>query len=87
MPPKYRVIPMKFDTESWAAALEQAADGNKKELAYLLGIDPSTVSTWTKLHYQQAFPYPSMTAFLNACNLLDLDPRKFFILDWGKYDG
>jgi len=77
----YRIYPMKFDTELWAERLAAAAAGNQAELAYILGIDPSTISGWTKQHYSLAFPYPSMTFFLNVCNLLDFNPQDFFCLD------
>jgi len=86
MPPKHRVIPMKFDTETWADALELAADDGQKELAYLLGLDPSTVSSWINGRYSPNFPYPSMTTFLNVCNMLDLNPQNYFILDLEAYE-
>jgi len=80
----YRIYPMKFDTDLWTQRLSEAAAGNQRELAYLLGIDPSTISGWTRHLYKQAFPYPSMTLFINVCNLLDFNPQEFFCLDTGE---
>lgn len=77
----YRIHPMVFDTAKWAAVLEKAAAGDQKGLAYLLGIDPSTLSGWINKRYGKAFEYPSMTFFLNVCNQLDLNPQDFFCLD------
>lgn len=77
----YRIYPMVFDRTKWAAVLNVAAAGDQKGLAYLLGIDPSTLSGWINDRYSPNFQHPSMTFFLNVCNMLDLNPQEFFCLD------
>jgi len=77
----FRVYPMKFDTEKWAAVMNGDWAKDDIQKGYLLGVNPSTISGWRKLYLEPNFPHPNMHNFLNVCNLLDLNPQDFFILD------
>jgi hypothetical protein len=81
MTTEYRVIDFQFDAEKWAvhitAMIKQVGE---KELAAMLGMTISGLRHWANNRYPMGFSYPSMTNFLLACNLMDADPRQFFIL-------
>jgi hypothetical protein len=41
----------------------------------------ATIVNWANGNYKSEFPWPHMLNLLKVCNLLDLDPRAFFILE------
>jgi hypothetical protein len=82
MPAIYKVYNFRFDLERFGYDLKRCKFVNDKTLAAMLGLDASTVNNW-KNHARSntETPYPSMTNFLKVCNLLDLDPREYFVLE------
>jgi len=81
MTTEYRVVDFKFDADKWAAHVTAMIERvGEKELAALLGMSVSGLWHWANNRYPMGFAYPSMTNFLLACNLMDADPRQFFIL-------
>lgn len=81
MPPKYLIVPMKFDAQKWARAIASIPKQERDVYGGIIGVNPSTLATWANPRMHATFPFPSMSAFLNTCNALDLDPREFFILN------
>lgn len=72
-----------FDHSAWAAVLRQAeTDGLLPVLAEMSGQTETHLSGVGRGKYAGTrFPFPAMSNFINICNLLDLDPRSFFILE------
>jgi len=81
MTTEYRVVDFQFDASKWAIHITAVSEQvGEKELAAMLGITVSGLRHWANNSYPMGFHYPSMTNFLLACNLMDADPRQFFIL-------
>lgn len=81
---RYSLAFWEFDIKAWNAAMLKASlEMGEDFVAAVLGVSPKTVHTWTVTDSSSysKFPHPSMTNFIKACNELDLDPRKFFILE------
>lgn len=79
---KLTVVPFVFDWQTFSDDLRQATDQNGIEravLAQLIGIDSSTLGNWINRQYPDG-GYPLIKHFLAACNWLDVDPRKYFVL-------
>ena len=81
MTTKYRVFNFVFDLPSFGEALKMVEPGEIRLVADMLDIDQSTLRNWRNGAYKQPFAHPNMHNFLNVCNLLDLDPRAFFVLE------
>jgi len=81
MTTKYRLAPMKFDTLKWSKTIAAIPVRDRDDFGYAIGVAGGTLKTWANLKQIAQFPFPSMNAFINACNMLDLDPRDFFILE------
>lgn len=81
MTTKHKVVPMEFDSAAWAIIVQRACDMiDIQVLADMLGVSVGCVKHWRNNKYPDGFEYPSMTNFIRACNLLDADPRDFFVL-------
>lgn len=81
MTTKHKVIPMEFDSAAWAKLVQRACDEiGTDTVADMLGVTTSCIKHWRKNEFPAGFEYPSMTNFIRACNLLDADPRAFFVL-------
>jgi hypothetical protein len=79
----YRLFNWRFNIVAFAADLERCDFVSNYELAALLGVDDTTISNWKHRAYASGpAPYPNMTNFMKVCNLLDLDPRNYFVLDF-----
>lgn len=82
MTTEYRVISFKFDAEKWAQTVTRAVqEVGLEHMAALCGMSTNGIKHWANNQYPMGFAYPSMTNFLLACNLMDADPRQFFILE------
>jgi hypothetical protein len=81
---KYKLLNWEFNKGAWAQALILSVDLLGIEfVAGVLQVSKFTVHNWIKMPQSAYgdFPHPSMSNFLHACNMLDLDPREFFILE------
>lgn len=79
---KASYVNFKFDFKSWSRTIANWADVVGTDfISEAIEADPNTIRAWSGGHFKVNYPYPSMTLFIRACNLLDLDPRQFFILD------
>jgi len=79
---KYVVVKFRFDMGALSAELRRLQSSDRKVLAGVIGVSPSTMENWASDVYHNAnFPYPNMSNFLAVCNALDLDPRDFFVLE------
>ena len=79
---QYVLADMKFDAEKWAELVSRAVEKiGLAEFAALMGMSQQGVRHWARNRYAMGFSYPSMTNFILACNLLDADPRQFFIME------
>jgi DNA-binding XRE family transcriptional regulator len=79
---KYKLVDWSFDSALWSSSVRNAADEiGTKDLAQLLDVSPTTIVNWANGNYKSEFPWPHMLNLLKVCNLLDLDPRAFFILE------
>ena len=81
MAPIYKIYKWRFDSKRWAKAIKFLTDDSVKNWAALLGVNPTTLSTWRHIDNPNRYPHPSMTSLLLVCNELDLDPRDFFVLE------
>lgn len=81
---RYSLVNWQFNMGSWSRAIQEASDEMGTEfVAQALEVSVKTVQNWIKMHESAygEFPYPNMTNFIRAMNMLDLDPREFFILE------
>lgn len=71
-----------FAWQEWADALRAALkDFTKEELAEIMEVHSHTILSWSGDEpHNDDTPYPSMTNFIKVCNMLDLDPRKFWYI-------
>jgi len=82
MTTEYRVVDFYFDAEKWGQQITMMCEKvGEKELAALMGMSRTGIWHWAHNSYPSGFAYPSMTNFLLACNLMDADPRTFFIIE------
>jgi len=81
MPPKYLIVPMKFDMAKWSRLIATIPLAERELYASTIGVNPNTLKSWANLKLYREFPFPSMSAFIAACNALDVDPREFFCLN------
>jgi len=86
MPPKYLIVPMKFDTAKWAHLMRRIQRDEMDLFAAAMAVQPETIKTWRNLERRHTFPFPSMSTFIAACNALDVDPRDFFCLNLPEHD-
>ncbi len=79
---KYRITDFIFDMDKFGYDLRRCAFVSDSQLEALLSVDRTTIINWKSGAYQRASdtPHPNMRNFLKVCNLLDLDPRDYFIL-------
>jgi len=78
----YEIRDFQFDAEKWALVVTDCIQKiGEKEFAALMGMSVSGVWHWANNRYPMGFAYPSMTNFILACNLMDVDPRQFFVLE------
>jgi hypothetical protein len=79
----YKLVSWQFDTDAWRMAVNKAVeDVGHDVVAGVLGVHVATIYGWKRMEsgYKE-FPYPNMTNFIAFCNAMDLDPRKFFVLE------
>lgn len=78
----YKLVNWRFNGALFAEHIQNAIDAMGSEvLAKAVGVHPQTVSAWGRGGWKADFPFPSMSNFLTTCNALDLDPRKYWILE------
>lgn len=51
------------------------------ELGEILGVSKNTVNNWANGNWQDGFEHPHLSNFVTVCNMMDLDPRDFWILE------
>lgn len=78
---KYILVSYKFDTLRWAKEIAKIPAKDRKTFGDYIGVNHSTLGTWANLREIDRFPFPSMSAFIAACNALDLKPSDFFVLN------
>lgn len=78
---RIRLVSWAFDTKAWGTAISTAREALGKSLPEFLEVDRASCENWEKGRYTGDFRWPSMKNFFKICNLLDLDPRDFFILE------
>jgi len=76
-----KLVKWTFHTNAWSQAITNAAREIGPELGELLGVDKATVSNWSRNKWTGQLQWPNMSNFLRVCDLLDLDPREFFIYE------
>lgn len=79
---KARIIPFVFDWQGFSDDLRLATDQggvSREVMSQLIGVDHSTLGNWINNQYPQN-SYPLVKHFLSACNWMDADPRKYFVL-------
>lgn len=76
----FKIIPWQFDAAAWAAAVTAADNDMNGTLHLFLDVSDSCVHNWSGGHFHESAPYPNMTNLIKFCNLVDCDPRSFFIL-------
>lgn len=80
--PTYQLYSWVFDGEAFGVLIGHAREQIGFEvLAEMIGVKAHTLDKWEKRQYDDKFPYPMITNILAVCNLLDADPRQFFILE------
>lgn len=78
----HKVVNFKFDAEAWQIAIGLARTVLDDDvIGAMIGATGSIVRQWATGGLKDDYPYPSMTLFIRACNVLDLNPAMFFILD------
>lgn len=78
----HKVVNFKFDVGAWQTAVGIARTMIDDDvLGAMIGASGSIVRQWAAGGLKDDYPYPSMTLFIRACNVLDLNPATFFILD------
>lgn len=80
MTTKYVVMNFRFDDEKWSETLKTIRTEDMMEFSQVIGVDRSTLVNWRNRAHKGAFPHPSMSNFIKACNWLDVDPRDYFTL-------
>jgi len=70
----------RFNSEAWAATLNNIGDELIEAARELTGLSEAAFWHWRNNTYPEGFEHPNMTNLLKICNLLDLDPRDFFDL-------
>lgn len=78
----YLYIPMTFDKEEFAADLLDFR--NKNRLTQKQADEMMGVVFFQTYEYTLNDQYPTVRNFMTACNLMDKDPRKYFVLDNGR---
>lgn len=80
----YRSINWEFNGELFAQKLQAMSEDDITAAAELMGVTRTAFYRWARNKYDNEFPFPRMHNFLRLCNLLDLDPRDFFVLEIPK---
>jgi len=78
----YIYIPMAFDREQFAHDLREFRSNNG--LTQAQGDELLGVTCFQTYEYTGHDLLPTMRNFLSLCNMLDADPRKYFVLDNGR---
>lgn len=79
---RYSLVNWVFHQTAFASAILLMHDTfTWIELGGLLGVSKSTVNNWANGNFSEQFPHQHMSNLLIVCNMLDLDPREFFILE------
>lgn len=78
---KYVVVAWEFNTALWADTIATQMVNFGQDLPAMTGVDKSTLNNWAKERYTEGFNWPSMVNFIRVCNLFDLNPDEFFILE------
>lgn len=79
---KYKSVKWVFNGVLFAEFCKRAIDNYGVEpAAHAIGVHPSTLIGWSEQRWREKFPHPAMGNFINACNLMDADPRLFWELD------
>jgi len=78
---KHKIVSMKFDSQAFSEAIKSSGI-DYQTIADCAGVHKNTVTSWVlRYHVTRGFDYPSMTNFINVCNLLDLNCASFFVFD------
>lgn len=77
----YRNSDWVFDRREWAKALNSARPEDLQAAVELTGLSKGGLYHWTKSNKMGVFQHPSMMNFLIFCNLLNLEPSRFFTLE------
>lgn len=78
----HKVVNFKFDVEAWQIAIGTARSMLDDDvIGAMIGATGSIIRQWAAGVLKDDYPYPSMTLFIRACNVLDLNPAAFFVLD------
>lgn len=78
---KYGIYNFEFDTVKWAALISRALSGiDRAVLAEMLNVSESALYNWSIGRVDHNFPHPNMSNFIRICNMLDVDPRDFFVI-------
>jgi len=78
---KYRVVYFKFDEVRFAAVLRAMKPDELAMIAEMLELSQGAVWHWLNPRVETGYAHPRMSNFIAVCNLLDLDPRDFFIIE------
>ena len=81
---RYSLVNWQFNLGAWSRAMQEAVDSMGIEfVAQSLEVSVKTVWNWIRMPESAygEFPHPNMSNFIYAVNMLDLDPREFFILE------
>lgn len=78
---KYRICAFKFDFEAFSRAIEAHDTSTRKAIAEAMGLSVSALDNWINGYRHGRSSPPLMLNFVRLCNLLDLDPRDYFVLD------
>jgi len=82
MPTKFVNIDWVFDADRWANDLRKQADADLVAAQELSGLTAGGWYNWLNPKRNRKFQHPGMLNFLNVCNLLHLDPRDYFSLNF-----
>jgi hypothetical protein len=78
----YKWVNWTFDRDLWSQTIDHAVKLHGiSDLAEMTGLSEAILLNWQRGYFHKEFPWPHMSNFLMLTNLLDLDPRKFFVLE------
>lgn len=76
-----QVVPFEFDAKAWSEALNRVDHITREVAREMSGLTKAGWAHWLKGAKTSSYVHPGMLNFINVCNLLDLDPRQFFVLN------